>query len=259
VSTSTQVRSHPNAPRPPVDPRIRARWIAARREEGRRRLRVMVVVVSVVAVLALAWGITVSPLLAVDKFIVRGTNRTTVAEVQRASGVHEGDSMVWLDPSAVTTRVEASPWIRSAKVTRDWPRTLIVSVIERTPVAWVKDGTGALVVDGTGRVVTRDAAPPAGFPEIVGVQDHARPGTSIVPAAGARIAAAFGPYVAAVDHVTTQADNATLVLKSGIEVRLGPPSQIRAKLAAANAVITALGTSPPHYVDVSVPTNPVAG
>ena len=35
-------------PRRPVDPRVRDRWVAARREEGRRRLRILVAVVSVI-------------------------------------------------------------------------------------------------------------------------------------------------------------------------------------------------------------------
>jgi len=48
-------------------------------------------------------------------------------------------------------------------------------------------------------------------------------------------------------------------LANGAEVRLGDATQLRAKVAAAVAVLGAMGDQPVHYVDVSVPTNPVAG
>ncbi len=249
------------ARRPPVDPRVRDRWVAARREEGRRRLRVLIVVVSVVAALALAWGVTVSPLLAVEQIDITGNAQITPAEVVAAAQVHEGDAMVWLDPSQVEARLEASPWIRTAKVSRDWPRTLTIEVTERAPAAWVQvDGTdGVLVVDGTGRVLTRTDAPPAGLPELIDLRQAAEPGGSIIPAQGATIAAAYGAYAPAVAQISVTDGGAVVKLVSGPEVRLGQPTQLRTKLRAAGAVLASLQAEPPAYVDVSVPTNPVSG
>ena len=50
-----------------------------------------------------------------------------------------------------------------------------------------------------------------------------------------------------------------LHLRTGPEVRLGPPTQVAVKVRAALAVLQASAGTPVAYVDVSVPTNPVAG
>jgi cell division protein FtsQ len=258
---SPRARSKPSGPpRRPVDPRVRDRWVAARREEGRRRLRILIAIASVITVLALAWGATVSPLLAVEQIDVKGNAQVPAADVIAAAQVGEGDAMVWLDPGEVVARLEASPWIRTAKVTRDWPRTLVIRVTERTPAAWVQvDGqAGVLVVDRAGRVLTRADAPPAGLPQIVDAQG-AEPGGSIVPARGAAVAAAYGSYASAVAQISVTDGGAVVKLVSGPEVRLGPPTQLRTKLRAAGAVLDSLPGAVPAYVDVSVPTNPVAG
>ncbi len=49
--TLTNTRPTPPA-RAPVDPRVRERWIALRRAEGRRRLHLLLAVLGVLAVLA---------------------------------------------------------------------------------------------------------------------------------------------------------------------------------------------------------------
>ena len=51
----------------------------------------------------------------------------------------------------------------------------------------------------------------------------------------------------------------TLVLSSGLELRLGDPGDVRLKLAIARRVLSATGGGPTSggYVDVSVPERPV--
>jgi cell division protein FtsQ len=251
------------APRAPVDPRVRERWIAARREEGRRRLRVLIVIASVVTVLAAAYGVTVSPLLAVDTIEITGTEHTTPAQVEEAGGIGTGDAMVWIDPDALATRIEAAPWIRTAKVEREWPRTLRITVTERAPVAWAQASGGpVLVLDGTGRVLESADAPPPGLPRLVDLQTLPTPGGTAAPAAAAAIAAAYGQGAGAVGDVSVVHEAAVVHLGSGTEVRLGRPTRIAVKLRAADAVLASVsagGRPPPTYVDVSVPTNPVTG
>ena len=257
---SATAPAQPAPPPRPVDPRVRARWIAARREEGRRRLRVVVVVVAVVVSVIVAWGITVSPLLAVEEIEVVGTARSTAESVIAAAQVGEGDSMVWLDPDEVTARIEASPWILTAHVERDWPRTLIVKVTERSAVAWTEvEGGSSVVVDGGGRVLERADAPPPGLPQLVDLTSVPEPGGTVAPSSSALVAAKYGVYAPAVRQIATTGGGVVVTLFDGPEVRLGRPSRLTTKLRAAGAVLDALRDSLPTYVDVSVPTNPVAG
>ena len=64
-------------PRVPVDPRVRQRWIAARRAEGHRRLRIVAIAVAVVVVLVVGWAAIASPFLDVDHIVVQGNTRLT--------------------------------------------------------------------------------------------------------------------------------------------------------------------------------------
>ena len=50
-----------------------------------------------------------------------------------------------------------------------------------------------------------------------------------------------------------------LHLVAGPEIRMGEATQIGVKVRAALAVLGAASDVPVQYVDVSVPTNPVAG
>jgi hypothetical protein len=65
-------------------------------------------------------------------------------------------------------------------------------------------------------------------------------------------------FPARVASVRSETDELSLVLHSGVELRLGDSSDVRLKLAVAAKVLP-LVASDTRYVDVSVPDRPVAG
>ena len=67
--------------------------------------------------------------------------------------------------------------------------------------------------------------------------------------------------LAAVGTASVEATDQGVVLHlaSGPEVRMGPATRIKVKIRAALAVLDASQGVTVSYVDVSVPTNPVAG
>ena len=165
-------------PRPPglpaqreaaIDARFRERRIEVRRLEGRRRLRVLLILAGFFFLALVAWGLTRSPFLDVDHVRVTGTSRTTPAEITTASGVHKGMAMFDVDSGGAAARLRASPWILRAHVERHWPATVTISVVERVPVAVVPAKTGVAVVDRTGRVIATQPAPPPGLPMLLGL------------------------------------------------------------------------------------------
>jgi cell division protein FtsQ len=214
----------------------------------------------VVALAAVAWAVSVSPLLDVDHVRIRGLHHLTAAEVERAGGIHRGDAMAWLDPSRAVRDLETLPYVGQATVSREWPDTVRIVVHERQPVAWVDGPTGKAVVDGTGRVVETVPEPPAGLPQLLGVRTVTGVGGTIGPRDGARAAGSLGGFVAGgTASVETTDHGVVLHLRSGPEIRLGSPTQVLVKVRAALAVLQASAGTEVHYVDVSVPTNPVAG
>lgn len=200
--------------RPPVDPRFRRRWAEARREEGRRRLHVLLG--AIVACLVVGAGVALvhTPLFKVRDVTVSGSPHTPRSQVLAAAGLAPGDGTVLMvdagSPRDVRA-VEALPWVATVSFQRHWPWTLGIVVTERRPVGLVRLGTPATagtgssaggsstggsstdggevaVVDRSGRVLEDLRATTAGtgapqLPVLVGLRPAA-PGELVSPAAG---------------------------------------------------------------------------
>lgn len=264
-STETHVRV-------PIDPRIRERRIAVRRDEGRRRLRLLVIAASVIGAGLVGWLAMRSPLLDVDAIRVDGASNTRPASIVAASGVRRGTAMVDVDEGAVARRIEALPWVRSATVRRDWPGTLTVTITERRAVAAARgpsDGAQEtwLLVDGEGRLLARRDRAQEGVPAIEGGPFGATPGDAIDPAGkGALdVARAIGADRVGEIPVVAVVDGGELELRlagdqpggSGGVVRFGPPEQVREKLLAVFTVLDQVDRRGLAVLDVRVPSAPV--
>ena len=202
---------------------------------GTRRLRLLVVFATVALVLTAAWMATRSPLLDVDEVVVRGADRLTADEVLAAAEVKRGDALVWLDPERAEARVEALPWVRRARVERELPDTLRITIAERRVVAWFDAGNGAAsLVDRTGHVLATDPGAPAGVPQLLGVAPGTPVGGTVTPTEGARVAGMLDGFVQAGSRAVEVVDGrVTIVIASGQEIRMGEPTQIAAKIRAA--------------------------
>lgn len=230
-----------------------------RAARSRRATRILVVLAVVTVLVALAYAASVSPFLDVDTATVRGTSRTTAEQVLRTGGIAKGDALFWLDTGAAATRIEALPFVSRARVVKEWPDSVRVTVRERIPAAWAAVPGGMVVVDRTGRVLERVDGAPAGLPELIGLRAVPEPGATVAPVGPARIAGALSAVAAGGTRSVTATDHGpTMQLVNGPEVRLGDTTQVGAKLRALAAVLAAMGDQPVQYVDVSVPTNPVA-
>src|SRR5439155_15848410 len=86
VVTTTELPARP----PEVHPRFRRRRAAVRRDEGRRRLRLLVGAVSVAALTALAWALTQSPMMDLDRVRVIGALHTPRGTVIRSAALQYG-------------------------------------------------------------------------------------------------------------------------------------------------------------------------
>ena len=153
------------------------------------------------------------------------------------------------------------PYVRTARVERAWPHTVRIAVVERTPVAWVEVGGARSLVDGTGRILETVDTPPAGLPQLTGVTKVPAPGGTIAQPAGARVAAGLVGLGMPTQTIAVTPTGVSVQLASGPELRMGDAVQVAVKIRAAQAVMGAMAATntPVHYVDVSVPSNPVAG
>jgi cell division protein FtsQ len=239
-------------------PRGRAR---IRLRLGRRSLAV------VVAVPVLAAGAYVlareTSTFAIRSVSVGGATPALQAQVRAALAPILGKSLLAFDGAAVVRRVEALPAVVSARYDRAFPHTLRISVVPERPVAVVRRGRQSWLVSARGRAI-RQIRPrsQAALPRIwVPTAVQIAPGAFLPPDAGGiatTVLALARGFPARFATVAVAHGEVTLRLRSGVELRLGEPVDVRLKLAVARRALRVL---PPGatYVDVAVPQRPVAG
>jgi cell division protein FtsQ len=82
---------------------------------------------------------------------VSGREKTDTNALLAAIGQKPGTPIITFDVEAARERVEELSWVRSAKVERQLPDTLIVSIVERKPLAlWQTEGRDHVLIDGDG-------------------------------------------------------------------------------------------------------------
>lgn len=244
-----------------IDPRIRARRIEVQRVAGRRRLRRLV---DLGLLLAVAAGFAValrSPLLDVEAVTVSGAARTGAAAVVEAAGIDTGDQLMDVRLGDSGARVAALPWVLEVRLHRRLGGRVEIAVTERTPAAVLGEGTAAVVVDPTGRVLAPavDVADAARLVRVVGITGDLVPGaelgddaTDALGLAG-RLAAAVPGSISQV----TVGQELTATLAQGGEVRFGDVSRLAAKLRSLATVLQQVDLACLDQVDLRAPGNPV--
>ncbi|MGC8628379.1 MAG: cell division protein FtsQ/DivIB [Acidimicrobiales bacterium] len=254
-----------------VDPRFRRRWVEARRAEGRRRLRVLLVVLAVLALGGLSVGLVYSPLLRVRDVIVVGDAHTPRAQLLAAAGLSQPGRVPMVDAGSIAElrAVEALPWVARASFEKRWPWTVVLSVSERRPAALVADGRGQAVVDATGRVL-EVGSPPSGvgpLPVINGVAASS-PGSSAWPIGRTSRGALAGLLTAASEcpvglarrglELTAEVGWGLVAHLRGSRalVVLGSSEEMGEKLAVLEELEGEVNLAQYSQVDLSVPQRP---
>ncbi|MGH2724209.1 MAG: cell division protein FtsQ/DivIB [Actinomycetota bacterium] len=145
----------------------------------RGRSRAALPVVIAVAVALLSWAVLTSPVFEVQEVVVRGNVVLTEDRVIRLSGAEVGDNLLLLSAGEVVRRLRVSPWVATADVQRSLPSTLVLTVTERTPVAWIEAPEGRVPVAGDGTVLGRRDAVPRRLPSLGVTSSELAPGTSL--------------------------------------------------------------------------------
>ncbi|MEX0682363.1 MAG: FtsQ-type POTRA domain-containing protein [Dehalococcoidia bacterium] len=117
------------------------------------------------AITAGAVAIYLSPITRVQNTEVTGATTVGAAEIESLAGL-DGESMLRLDTAGAEARIEELPFVKEATITRSWPQTVRVAIVERTPWAVWQAGGLSYVVDDEG-VVMPVGTPGTGLPAII--------------------------------------------------------------------------------------------
>lgn len=236
----------------PAAPRLAARAKAERSARRRRLAKRGGIGLAVAApLLLLGWVLLSSPLLAVRSIAVTGTRLLTPAQVRAAAEVVTGTPLARVDEGAIIRRVSQLQPVARVDVSRDWPGTLKVHVVERVAVAGVADGASFRLVDATGDPFATATALPPG---VVRLQvPHVGKSDPTTRAALDVLAQLRAPMRGRVRIVRAGSPSGvTLLLRDGRQVLwggVGTPQDAALKAQAAEVLLK----MPGRFFDVSRP------
>jgi cell division protein FtsQ len=202
------------------------------------------------------WLVWAGPVLAVSTIQVDGVTTLPAELVREAAGVEEGTPLLRVDVDAAEAGVAALPQVASVEVTRGWPRTVVITVVERVPVAVVGEPGNRSLIDADGVLFDSVSGdPPAGVvPLVVDSPGPGDPATMAALTAIRAFPAALREQVAGV--AAPDPDAISMALVDGTVVRWGDAGKSPAKASALTALIgqIAAGTlEPASTIDVSAP------
>lgn len=92
--------------------------------------------------------------LSVGDVLATGRQETSVDALRAALSVDRGDPILLVDLTAARQAIEDLPWVRTARIQRRLPDTLIVTLEERAPLALWQRGGRVSLIDADGIVLT---------------------------------------------------------------------------------------------------------
>ena len=116
----------------------------------RRVRRVLLALLGLGVVAGVVWVFWFSSALAVNRIVVDGTTTLKPMDIRSTAAVRLGEPLVRVDTVAIESRVAMMERIDQVDVSRHWPRTIRIEVVERKPIAWVTSGVAIRALDRYG-------------------------------------------------------------------------------------------------------------
>lgn len=222
-----------------------------------RRLAIASVAGLVVTLIGLVLAAVYSPLLALREIVIDGTSRVNAVEVQTALEAQMGTPLALLDFGKIEKQLAAFPLIRSYVTETLPPGTLLIHIVERQPVASIKQGSQYLLVDPAGITIQESVERIPGVPliDLAGADTSSATFDSVVEV----LLALPAPLLAQVDTVTARTQDDVRMTFAGVgqQVSWGSADDSAAKAVLLAALIAKIDPGRPGLFDVSAPNNGV--
>lgn len=208
-----------------------------------------------------------SSVFAVRSIVVHGGSPALDAQVRAAmAGQVSGRNLLAVNTSPLQDALLHMPYVKAVRVDRAFPNTLAITVVAEHPAMVAQSGKSAWLVASDGRVLA-PARHPHHLPRVILPKHTVLTIGSVaadhnlgVALRTLRQTAAFTRDVGGLKQILSQPNlPLTIVLRHGLQVRLGTPDQLGLKLQVAGRVLGRMTSGERHllaYVDVSAPARP---
>jgi cell division protein FtsQ len=231
---------------------LAGRDFARRRWRQRlRRLRPLLYAVLLLALVGTGvWLVFFSSVVTVREVSVSGNQTVSSVRVRVVAKAPIGRQLARVDLAAIQARIETIPAVESVSVSRSWPHTIAVEVVERTPVAVVERGAGLQAVDDEGVLFGSYVRQPDDLPLVRTAADVKSEALAEAARVVTSLRADIQARVESVDVASI--DRITLKLTGGRTVMWGSAEDSQQKAA----VLAVLLERRADEIDVSVPGRP---
>jgi len=175
--------------------------------------------------------------------------------------------MLDVDEDAVSRSIASLPWVDEVTISRSWPGTVKLNIVERTPVAMLVHPNSTAVnplfalVDTDGRVLGLSGETMVQLPRLSVSQDVVEPGAemSVDVRPAIRVAERLPVTVANELDTIVLRDDGSILLEfvSGGSAELGTMTQLEEKFLAVLAMFESSPDMATRDIDVRVPHTPV--
>lgn len=237
-----------------------------RRQQRRRRAQVRTLAAAVLLVLV-AVGVRAiyrSSLFEIRAVEVVGVRHLSEDAVIAKAALPEGSTLLRFPKARIEQSISADPWVAEVHVTRDFPHTLRIRIVERVAFARVDTGQSIWLVDANGMVLGEDsgetsAAAPV-IRDIPGLDcKPGRRSVSEVLHNALQVLAGISPELySQVRAVSAPSiDETSLITTSNVELMFGEATDLAKKDAVARRIMQEQGTAV-VFIDVRNPDRPVS-
>lgn len=242
-----------------MDPRIQSRRIDVMRAKGRRRLRIVLLMVALVSLGIGGFFLSKSSLFDVDEVLVEGVSGTLEEEVRGAADITKGKPLLEVNTSSAAKQIELIPWVKEARISRSFGGTVTIRVSTRKAVAAFQSEQEWVVVDADGRVLEKTEILPYDLlpieNEIGDIPEGEWVSEQVIPS----IAVAAGISSDLRGDISSIKGNETieLLLFGGGKVLFGDTTDIQGKALAAATILSQVDQRSVLHIDVRAPLTPV--
>jgi cell division protein FtsQ len=230
--------------------------LRSRRRLSVRRRRTLQLAAGALLLVVLGWVLWAGPLLSVRSVQVDGATTLPAELVREAAGIPDGRPLLRVDVDAARDAVAELPQVESVTVTRGWPSRVVITLVERTPLAVVGEPGRRSLLDARGVLFdTVTGNPPAGVVPL----EVADPGPDD-PATVAALAAIGALPGALREEVAVArapgAEGIELTLVDGTVVRWGGAGESAKKAEILASLLDEMASGalePAAVLDVSAP------